>query len=165
MQLPRTKEGVERTEELGLKMQLPGTKESVKRTEELGLKMQHPKTESAKDERLEREAFALDSKTKKLIEMDQKNEKQWNQVLECPVHDKKTLVRKLEEVFKCAVCQDLLVDPVTTDCGHSVCRECLRRSFKAEVFGCAVCRFDLGKNFDSFSVNQNLKKALGQLTR
>nr|XP_027232409.1 E3 ubiquitin-protein ligase UHRF1-like [Penaeus vannamei] len=49
----------------------------------------------------------------------------------------------VEERFLCICCQELVVKPVTTECKHNVCQACLQRSFKAEVFSCPACRYDL----------------------
>ena len=32
------------------------------------------------------------------------------------------------DALECTVCQELMHEPVTTPCGHSFCRACLRRS-------------------------------------
>jgi hypothetical protein len=32
------------------------------------------------------------------------------------------------ELLECTVCTELLLDPVTTSCGHTFCRACLRQS-------------------------------------
>ncbi|OWK01060.1 UHRF2 [Cervus elaphus hippelaphus] len=47
----------------------------------------------------------------------------------------------------CVCCQELVYQPVTTDCLHNVCKDCLQRSFKAQVFSCPACRHDLGQNY------------------
>ncbi len=52
------------------------------------------------------------------------------------------------QVFQCIVCTEVLFKPITTDCGHNVCKPCLKRSFKSGVFTCPMCRASLGKDYD-----------------
>ncbi|XP_051499340.1 E3 ubiquitin-protein ligase UHRF2 isoform X3 [Apus apus] len=56
-------------------------------------------------------------------------------------------LKKLEQSFMCVCCQELVYQPVTTECLHNVCKSCLQRSFRAEVFSCPACRYDLGKGY------------------
>lgn len=46
---------------------------------------------------------------------------------------------KIDSPYKCAVCLNLLLNPITLPCGHSVCQECLERwmEFKSE---CPLCK-------------------------
>ena len=43
---------------------------------------------------------------------------------------------------ECPVCMDVLVDPVSVDCGHVMCLRCLMKSIKAARFEakCPLCR-------------------------
>jgi Lon protease-like protein len=43
----------------------------------------------------------------------------------------------------CQVCYNLLLDPVTTPCGHTLCRICLTRTLDHSIH-CPVCRRGLG---------------------
>ncbi|CAM1154317.1 Uncharacterised protein r2_g4270 [Pycnogonum litorale] len=49
--------------------------------------------------------------------------------------------------------------PILTECHHNICKSCLRRSFKSEVYTCPCCRFDLGKSYD-MRVNEVLRDIL-----
>ncbi|VFV37462.1 e3 ubiquitin-protein ligase uhrf1 [Lynx pardinus] len=69
---------------------------------------------------------------------------------------------KVEETFQCICCQELVFRPITTVCQHNVCKDCLDRSFRAQVFSCPACRYDLGRSY-AMQVNQPLQAVLNQL--
>uniref|UniRef100_A0A8C8H6N4 E3 ubiquitin-protein ligase UHRF n=1 Tax=Oncorhynchus tshawytscha TaxID=74940 RepID=A0A8C8H6N4_ONCTS len=86
--------------------------------------------------------------------------KLWGEAMESLALGPKFL-NKVEEVFSCICCQEVVFQPITTECQHNVCRECLQRSFKAEVYSCPACRHDLGKN-NPMTVNNPLQAILNQ---
>uniref|UniRef100_A0A8C6P6T7 E3 ubiquitin-protein ligase UHRF n=1 Tax=Nothobranchius furzeri TaxID=105023 RepID=A0A8C6P6T7_NOTFU len=61
-------------------------------------------------------------------------------------------LQKMEQIFMCVCCQELVFQPITTVCSHNVCKTCLQRSFRAQVYTCPACRHDLGKDY---VMNQN----------
>ncbi|XP_070711296.1 uncharacterized protein [Pempheris klunzingeri] len=54
----------------------------------------------------------------------------------------------LEKHLMCTICMDLFVNPVTTTCGHSFCKECLDRNFKFNDMMCPLCKDHLRKTPD-----------------
>uniref|UniRef100_A0A8C3V261 E3 ubiquitin-protein ligase UHRF n=1 Tax=Catharus ustulatus TaxID=91951 RepID=A0A8C3V261_CATUS len=121
------------------------------------------------------EAFQLTQEQQWLIREDCMNQKLWDEVLaslkEGPVcwaggdpeqlGLKDFLPKKLEQSFMCVCCQELVYQPVTTECLHNVCKSCLQRSFRAEVFTCPACRYDLGKGY-TMAPNKVLQTLLDQ---
>ncbi|XP_054030992.1 E3 ubiquitin-protein ligase UHRF1 [Dryobates pubescens] len=181
---PWTKEGKERMKKLGLTMQYPeGYLEAVankdKEKENDGDdefdtpgKGKRKRKSAGGEEKLANspaktpkktkvEPYKLTSQQKSLIKSDEANEKLWNEVLEA-LKDGPKFLNKVEEAFLCICCQEVVFRPVTTVCQHNVCKDCLDRSFKAEVYSCPACRYDLGKSY-SMQVNEGLQSILAQL--
>ncbi|XP_054252145.1 E3 ubiquitin-protein ligase UHRF1 isoform X1 [Indicator indicator] len=181
---PWTKEGKERMKKLGLTMQYPeGYLEAVankdKEKENDGDdefdtpgKRKRKRKSAAGEGKLinspaktpkktKVEPYKLTSQQKSLIKSDEANEKLWNEVLEA-LKDGPKFLNKVEEAFLCICCQEVVFRPVTTVCQHNVCKDCLDRSFRAEVYSCPACRYDLGKSY-SMQVNEGLQSILAQL--
>ncbi|XP_062867782.1 E3 ubiquitin-protein ligase UHRF2-like isoform X1 [Trichomycterus rosablanca] len=108
----------------------------------------------------EAEAFVLSDQQQSLIQQDQVNKKVWDEALRFLVEGPNFL-RKVEQSFMCVCCQELSYQPVTTPCQHNVCKTCLHRSFKAEVYTCPACRYDLGKDY-VMVLNKTLQLLLDQ---
>ncbi|XP_062474742.1 E3 ubiquitin-protein ligase UHRF1 isoform X4 [Pezoporus occidentalis] len=181
---PWTKEGKDRMKKLGLTMQYPeGYLEAVankdKEKENNGDdefdtpgKGKRKRKSAGGEEKLmtspagtpkktKVEPYKLTTQQKSLIKNDEANEKLWNGVLEA-LKDGPKFLSKVEEAFLCICCQEVVFRPVTTVCQHNVCKDCLDRSFKADVYSCPACRYDLGKNY-SMHVNETLQTILTQL--
>ncbi|XP_047388500.1 E3 ubiquitin-protein ligase UHRF1 [Sciurus carolinensis] len=118
-----------------------------------------PGTRSAKRTKLE--PYSLTAQQRSLIQEDRSNAKLWSEVLRS-LKDGPMFLSKVEETFQCICCQELVFRPVTTVCQHNVCKDCLDRSFRAQVFSCPACRYDLGRSY-AMQVNQPLQTVLHQL--
>ncbi|NXT67683.1 UHRF1 ligase, partial [Chaetops frenatus] len=181
---PWTKEGKDRMKKLGLTMQYPEgyleavankdkEKENNEDDEFDSLEKGKRKRKSAGGEeklvtspagtpkKTKVEPYQLTSQQKSLIKSDEANEKLWNEVLEA-LKDGPKFLNKVEEAFLCICCQEVVFRPVTTVCQHNVCKDCLDRSFKASVFSCPACRYELGRSY-SMEVNEALQSVLAQL--
>ncbi|XP_056374998.1 E3 ubiquitin-protein ligase UHRF1-like [Hyla sarda] len=183
---PWSKEGKERCKKLGLTMQYPeGYLESVANKErekenidsdELetpakGKRKRKSVIEDDDDDEESAEGTPKKTKTelmydltlaqKELIEKDELNVKLWNEVL-THLNEGPRFINKVEETFLCICCQEVVYEPITTECLHNICKSCLDRSFKAAVYNCPACRHDLGKNYN-MQVNKPLQSLLVQL--
>uniref|UniRef100_A0AAV2KWP5 E3 ubiquitin-protein ligase UHRF n=1 Tax=Knipowitschia caucasica TaxID=637954 RepID=A0AAV2KWP5_KNICA len=168
---PWSKDGKERIKKLGLILQYPagyqkekenknevedGTPEDTPNKSKRKRKSQG--SESAKSspaktpKKTKVEAYKLTKEQKALIKSDELNKKVWDEAMQSLSLGPKFLTH-VEEVFLCICCQEVVFQPITTECHHNVCRECLQRSFRADVFTCPACRHDLGKNY-SMAINQ-----------
>ncbi|XP_007460790.1 PREDICTED: E3 ubiquitin-protein ligase UHRF1 [Lipotes vexillifer] len=114
------------------------------------------------------EPYSLTTQQSGLIKEDKSNTKLWAEILKSlkdgpvsPLPFQKFL-SKVEEAFQCICCQELVYRPITTVCQHTVCKDCLDRSFRAQVFSCPACRYDLGRSY-TMHVNQPLQAVLNQL--
>ncbi|XP_057674629.1 E3 ubiquitin-protein ligase UHRF2-like [Corythoichthys intestinalis] len=106
------------------------------------------------------EAFVLSEQQQQLIEEDAANKKLWDEALGY-LAEGPNFLRKMEQIFMCVCCQELAFQPITTVCSHNVCKMCLQRSFRAEVYTCPACRHDLGKDYD-MTQNKTLQVLLDQ---
>uniref|UniRef100_A0A8C7E430 E3 ubiquitin-protein ligase UHRF n=4 Tax=Elapinae TaxID=42168 RepID=A0A8C7E430_NAJNA len=157
---PWTTEGIERSKKLGLSLQYPegyweamANKEKKDKVKNLIMffpdNIKQP-TNTAKMMKLsdggKGEAFKLTQQQQWLIQEDSPNQKLWDEVLKF-LKEGPNFLKKLEQSFMCVCCQELVYQPVTTECLHNVCKSCLQRSFRADVFTCPACRHDLGKGY------------------
>lgn len=138
------------------------TKGKRKRKSQGGEEKKSAKSTPAKGtpKKMKVEAYKLTAEQKGLIKEDEANKKLWDEAMDSLALGPKFL-NKVEEVFLCICCQEVVYQPITTECQHNVCRECLQRSFRAEVYTCPACRHDMGKNY-SMNVNKPLQAILTQ---
>ncbi|XP_019908855.2 E3 ubiquitin-protein ligase UHRF2 isoform X2 [Esox lucius] len=113
----------------------------------------------AKRQKME-EAFQLTEQQQSLIEQDQPNKKNWDEAMG-HLKEGPNFLWKVEQTFMCVCCQELAYQPITTICAHNVCKACLQRSFRAEVYTCPACRHDLGKDY-VMVLNKTLQLLLDQ---
>ncbi|XP_051977679.1 E3 ubiquitin-protein ligase UHRF1-like [Xyrauchen texanus] len=181
---PWTRDGKERIKKLGLTMQYPEgyleavaakekekenkNEEDIEETPTKGKRKRKSQTVDEKSspakgtpKKMKVEAYTLSKEQKALIKEDELNKKLWDEAMEC-ISLGPRFLNKVEEVFLCICCQEVVYQPITTECQHNVCRECLQRSFKADVYTCPACRHDLGKNYQ-MAVNKPLQAFLTQL--
>ncbi|XP_075067919.1 E3 ubiquitin-protein ligase UHRF1-like [Mixophyes fleayi] len=179
---PWSKDGKERIKKLGLVMQYPeGYLESMankeREKENAGVneletpskgkrkrmsensKALVPSTGTPKKTKVE--SYKLTPEQKALIKKDALNVKLWNEVMSFLKEGPK-FISKVEETFLCICCQEVVYEPITTECLHNICKNCLDRSFKASVHSCPACRYDLGVNYN-MCVNKPLQAILIQL--
>uniref|UniRef100_A0A8D2LRR9 E3 ubiquitin-protein ligase UHRF n=1 Tax=Varanus komodoensis TaxID=61221 RepID=A0A8D2LRR9_VARKO len=179
---PWTKEGKERVKKHGLTMQYPEGyleavankhKENRKKREQVQTtgkgkrkrKSDHSLSPAGTSKRIKVAVYKLTPQQKSLIKEDEANAKLWNEALEALKDGPVSVgwfLNKVEETFLCICCQEVVFRPITTVCQHNVCKACLDRSFRAEVYSCPTCRYDLGKNY-TMQVNQRLQSLLNQL--
>ncbi|XP_074850979.1 E3 ubiquitin-protein ligase UHRF2 isoform X2 [Carettochelys insculpta] len=171
---PWTSEGIERSKKLGLNVQYPegyleamASKEKKDKVKKQTVKQEPTRQSNGNQKRSidngieepkntpkamrmgdggKGEAFQLTQQQQWLIREDSLNQKLWDEVL-ASLKEGPNFLKKLEQSFMCVCCQELVYQPVTTECLHNVCKSCLQRSFRAEVFTCPACRYDLGKGY------------------
>ncbi|XP_069674627.1 E3 ubiquitin-protein ligase UHRF1-like [Periplaneta americana] len=105
--------------------------------------------------------YKLEKSVKDLIDKDV-NVKLWKLCSDYLKKGKQIYLAEVAQTFTCICCQELVHNPITTPCKHNICKNCLQRSFAAEVFTCPCCRYELGEN-DHMVVNENLAAILNKL--
>uniref|UniRef100_G3PX86 E3 ubiquitin-protein ligase UHRF n=1 Tax=Gasterosteus aculeatus aculeatus TaxID=481459 RepID=G3PX86_GASAC len=172
---PWTPEGLERIKKLGLSVQYPPgylaamanktKKEACARPGRGGRGKHYPAESSpaaeppSKKVKME-ETFQLSEQQQQLIREDTANKKLWDEAMGY-LKEGPNFLQKMEPIFMCVCCQELAFQPITTACSHNVCKTCLQRSFRAQVYTCPACRHDLGKDY-VMSQNATLQVLLDQ---
>lgn len=81
-----------------------------------------------------------------------------------PSPAKAAVLAQLHDEFSCSVCHDLCVRPHTTNCGHSFCALCVRRSVARCGAFCPLCRRELpDEPGNSLAVNSAMWSAIQYL--
>lgn len=188
---PWTPEGIERSKKLGLTVQYPEgyleamankeKKDKIKRpvkpeqdnhsngsqkrsredeSEEMVSPCKMENLEDYDEDEEKGEPFKLTPQQQWLIREDCLNKRLWDEALSS-LNEGPNFLRRVEQTFMCICCQELVYQPVTTECLHNVCKNCLTRSFRAEVYTCPACRHDLGKGY-TMVPNKILQSLLDQ---
>ncbi|KAF6032133.1 UHRF2 [Bugula neritina] len=161
---PWTKAGKKRSQQLGLVMQYPdGYEEKQKDIEENASKGKRKR--AADDLPVKKSkivAYKPPADIAKNIKLDEQNAKVWNEAVLCAKEGSQAFLTQVQELFSCICCQDLVYHPVTTECKHNFCKDCIQRAFKAEVYTCPSCRHEIGKN-TTLTVNKPLSDVLHAL--
>ncbi|KAJ8401938.1 hypothetical protein AAFF_G00375190 [Aldrovandia affinis] len=134
----------------------PKSSRSQKTAKEADVPKEEPPVKRLK----EVEAFQLSVQQQALILEDDLNRKVWDEAMRF-LKEGPNFLRKVEQIFMCVCCQELAFQPITTVCLHNVCKTCLQRSFRAEVYTCPACRHDLGKDY-VMVLNKTLQVLLDQ---
>jgi len=175
---PWTEAGKKTIAELGLEIQYPDgyleaqAKKEMEKNASKGKRKRKNDEESAdsgtvstedqdKKSKKVKADYKVSSEHMKLIKSDQLNEKTWLELVK-NVATHRQFLQEIEDRFLCICCQEVVHQPVTIECGHSTCKPCLQRAFKAELRSCPSCRFGLEKDF-KMSVNQELYVVLKTL--
>uniref|UniRef100_G1PAY9 E3 ubiquitin-protein ligase UHRF n=1 Tax=Myotis lucifugus TaxID=59463 RepID=G1PAY9_MYOLU len=163
-----TEEAEEKDEEEEEEEDFTSPRKSKRRSKSEGRSLSSACSPRVTPKKTKVEPYSLTAQQKALIKQDQSNTKLWTEILKSlkdgPIHALRfqKFLNKVEETFQCICCQELVFRPITTVCQHNVCKNCLDRSFRAQVFSCPACRRELGRNY-SMKVNQPLQAILIQL--
>ena len=152
---PWTKEGKEISKKLGLKIVYPEGYISNNSNKENTLKFKRKRDDKNEDHSNKKQSKEIDTELIKLINLDKLNKRLWKTITD----NLQDIHNQTMDVFTCVCCTELVSNPITTTCHHNLCKDCLQRSFKAEVYTCPVCRTLLKKN-KKLEVNEALRNVL-----
>ncbi|XP_064476386.1 E3 ubiquitin-protein ligase UHRF1-like isoform X2 [Ornithodoros turicata] len=172
---PWTAAGKKRAQDLGLTMQYPegyleaqSEKKGDSECENEDVKKKGKRSRGGSEEsptwqkKMKVASYKVEPKVKISIDKDTANGKQWLECLELTSEGQRAFLDKVQELFGCICCQEIVHNPITTPCNHNMCKSCLERSFKAQVYTCPMCRSDLGKGYE-IRVNETLSTVLKAL--
>ncbi|KAJ1966863.1 hypothetical protein IWQ62_002201 [Dispira parvispora] len=96
-----------------------------------------------------------------MIDIDKVNRRNWQKAFESKATTLNEFLDQLAtDIFVCPICVELVEMPVTTECSHNVCRNCLVRSREKLGDICPVCRTALVDMPENPKVNRNLASIL-----
>ena len=68
------------------------------------------------------EVYELSKEVEKHVALDSDNEKLWLECKEAVREGKQKFLSKVEEIFLCVCCQEVVYEPLTLPCKHNVCK-------------------------------------------
>lgn len=77
---------------------------------------------AASPKKLKLQKYELPADVEDLINKDVSNEKLWSLCKEVVNESKKAFLSKVEELFICICCQEIVCKPVSTPCNHNICK-------------------------------------------
>lgn len=69
-----------------------------------------------------KKSFQVADHLMEFIRNDVLNEKLWNECLHCANETEQKFLDKVQDLFICICCQELLKQPITTECKHNICK-------------------------------------------
>lgn len=76
----------------------------------------------ASPKKLKIQKYILPSDIEALIKKDVDNGKLWTECKEVTKEGKQAFLSKVEELFMCICCQEIVFKPVSTPCKHNICK-------------------------------------------
>ncbi|XP_044258582.1 E3 ubiquitin-protein ligase UHRF1-like [Tribolium madens] len=137
--------------------------EALKQDQDNKKKRKHQESSNnLKEKKTKIEPYKLTPEIEQMIKDDHENKKLWVECKEVLREGKLKFLNKVEELFICVCCQEIVFEPITMSCKHNVCKRCLKRSFTAQIYVCPCCRFELGDKY-VLNINENLGNILKTL--
>ncbi|XP_059470778.1 E3 ubiquitin-protein ligase UHRF1-like [Neocloeon triangulifer] len=106
--------------------------------------------------------YVLRPEIKQLVKLDVLNKRIWDHLLHSLNLGYPDFIKALAEQFSCQICQEVVKDPFTMNCGHNTCLHCMKKWLKdASKACCPFCQASVNKS--EVEVNQPLDKILNSL--
>lgn len=167
---PWTEEGKKRIKDLGLQMIYPeGYEEAqaAKEASKANLKRKvSPETLGESKVKKSKQVYTLPSSVLEHINNDTVHSNVWDEIKALCKEGQKEVLEHIQEKFLCIICQELVYKPITLDCVHTFCHDCLKRAFKIEsdaCNSCPYCRKEMNKSCLETHSNDALQSILSTL--
>ncbi|XP_059473771.1 E3 ubiquitin-protein ligase UHRF1-like [Neocloeon triangulifer] len=106
--------------------------------------------------------YVLKPEIKQLVEMDVLNKRIWDHLLHSLNLGYPDFIKALAEQFSCQICQEVVKDPFTMNCGHNTCLHCMKKWLKdGSKACCPICQTFVNKT--KVEVNVTLNRILNSL--
>lgn len=83
-------------------------------------------------------AYKPSKAIKDLMKKDELNSKLWEEAMTHALEGQQVFMSQIQEIFACICCQDLVYQPVTTECKHNFCKV----KHTAMKYGLVTCLYD-----------------------